>query len=469
MKDLRKNINHMFVLLALLFIIMGGYFVYVAAFESEEFISNPFNARVNIDDDGIKRGTIYDRNGVVIAESIYQAQEDGGIYIRNYPLGPLFAHTAGYSGMSRAGLELSRNFTMYRLNWELIQRARNAIFGDGLTANSIVTTFDADLQQMIFDALGNSRGAVVVLNPTSGAVLAMVSTPSFDPNFVTENWSMLINDNANSPLLNRAGQGLYPPGSTFKIVTAIAALSYDPSLLDFVFHCTGQHTFGAEIIRCFNGIAHGSVDMHAAMAVSCNGYFAAVAEIIDAEPLIQAANQAMLNSAIPFELNTSASQFPMGSEPSIAELIQTAIGQGRTTVTPLNMAVIAAAIANGGIVMEPYLVERVVGAYGGTVSSATPRSVGRIMDAETAALLNDMLIEAVNTGTGIPAGLINIQTAGKTGTAQNETDMEHSWFIGYAPAENPQVALAVIIENTGGGQRASRLAGQIFGFVVQDE
>jgi len=469
MKDLRKNISHMFVLLALLFVIMGGYLVYVAAFESEEFISNPFNARVNIDDDGIKRGTIYDRHGVVIAESVFQAQAQGGIYMRSYPLGPLFAHTAGYSGMSRAGLELSRNFTMYRLNWELIQRARNAIFGDGLAANSIVTTFDAELQRMIFDALGGSRGAAVVLNPTSGAVLAMVSTPSFDPNYVTENWSALINDSANSPLLNRASQGLYPPGSTFKIVTAIAALSYDPNLLDFVFECTGQHVFGSEIIRCFNGVAHGSIDMHAAMAVSCNGYFAVIAEMIGAEPLIQAANQVMLNIAIPFELAASSSQFPMGSEPSIAELIQTSIGQGRITATPLNMAVIAAAIANGGIVMEPYMVERVVGAYGGTVSSATPRSIGRIMDAETAALLDEMLIEAVNTGTGIPAGLRDFQTAGKTGTAQNETGIDHSWFIGYAPAENPQVALAVIIENTGGGQRASQLAGQIFGFAVRDE
>ena len=464
MKDLRKNLQHMFWFLIVLFVALAGYFVYVAAIESEDFIANPFNARVAVGDDSIRRGSIYDIHGTAIVQSVYQ----DGRYVRQYPFGPVFAHTAGYSGMSKAGLELSRNFTMYQLNWELFQRAAHVIAGQELRANSIVTTFDTELQQMIYDAFGTSRGAAVVLNPQTGAILAMVSTPSFDPNYITRDWGNLIGDNEASPLLNRATQGLYPPGSTFKIVTAVAALQYDAALLDFVFDCTGFITIDDETIQCWGGIAHGRVDMHRAMAVSCNGYFVMIADKIDTAAIIQAAEQLFFNTTIPFELAASVPQFPMGTDPATDELIQTAIGQGRTTATPLNMALIAAAVANGGTVMAPYMVEGVQGGFGGITRTATPRSLGQVIDAQMAAILNEMMIEAVNTGTGTPAALPHIQVAGKTGTAQNATGIDHSWFIGYAPAENPTVALAIIIEGTGGGTRATQLAGRVFDLAVGD-
>ena len=464
MKDLRKNLKHMFWFLTVLFIGLGGYFVYVAAIEADNFIAHPFNARVAVGDDTIRRGTIYDAHGVAIAFSAYDPAK--GLNERRYPFGAAFAHTVGYSGMSRAGLELSRNFALYRLNWELVQRVTHVTMGQELRANSIVTTFDAGLQQMIFDSLGTSRGAVVVLDPTTGAVLAMVSTPSFDPNYIMENWSAINADTENSPLLNRTTQGLYPPGSTFKVVTAVAALEYDADLLDFVFDCTGHAHFGGETIQCWGGNAHGAVDMHRAMAVSCNGYFAMLAEMIGAEPIIQASEQMLFNTSVPFELAASMPLFPMGESSAIDELIQTAIGQGRTTATPLNMALIAAAIANGGTVMEPYVVDGILSGFDNMTGTTTPRRVAQVMDAQMAAILNEMLVEAVNTGTGIPAALPNVQVAGKTGTAQNATGVDHSWFIGYGPAENATVALAIIIENTGGGTRATQLARDIFDFAI---
>ncbi|MCL2397491.1 MAG: penicillin-binding transpeptidase domain-containing protein [Defluviitaleaceae bacterium] len=467
MKELHKRIGHILWVFAVLFAIMGGYLVYVAAFEADDFIANPFNARVNIGDEGVKRGSIYDANGVIIVESVAV----DGAYVRRYPLGPVFAHTAGHSGMSKAGLELTRNFTMYQLRWELVQRARHAIFGDELVANSIVTTFDASLQQMIFDYLDgtNSRGAVAVINPSTGAVLAMVSTPSFHPEYIGENWGELVADRAASPLINRATQGLYPPGSTFKIITAMAALEQDPALLDFVFECTGHATFGANTIQCWGGTAHGRVNMTRAMAVSCNGYFAVLAEKIGAQPIIDAAEGVFFNSTIPFELANNDSQFPMSVEPTMSELIETAIGQGRTTTTPLNMAVLAGAIANGGVAMEPYMVDRVINAAGNTINATSPRMLGRVMPPEMSVVLDQMLIEAVADGTGTPAAVAGLQTAGKTGTAQNETGVDHSWFVGYATADSPTVALAIIIENTGGGTRASRLAGRIFEHMMIDQ
>ena len=458
MKDLRNRIAHMLWLFAALFAVMGGYLVHVAAFEAEEFIANPFNARVRLYDTGVRRGGIYDADGVVIVESIAR----DGAYTRQYPFGPVFAHTAGYSDLGRAGLELSRNFTMYRLQWELFQRARHAIFGDELVANSIITTFDAPLQEMIFNALGNSSGAVVVLDPRTGAVLAMVSTPSFDPNRITQEWPGLIANTDASPLLNRASQGLYPPGSTFKVITAAAALQHDPDLLYHVFECTGHAVFGENVLQCWGGIAHGTVDMSSAMALSCNGFFAALAEKIGPRPIIYAAQAAGFNSPIAFELPAQTPLFPMDTTATVSELIETSIGQGRTTATPLNMALIAAAIANGGVAMSPYMVDSVVGANGGTISTTSPRMAGRLFEPQTAELLSQMLAQAVTHGTAAPAALPNMQVAGKTGTAQNETGIDHSWFIGHAPADNPTMALAIIIENTGGGTRASQLAGQIF-------
>ena len=460
---MKKRMSHIVWLIAALFCLMGGYLIYVAAFQADDFVTNPFNARVRVYDTSVRRGSIYDANGVAINESVLT---DDGIYARRYPFGALFAHTAGYSAMGRAGLELGRNFAMYNLRWELFQRARHAVAGDAPAGNSVVTTLDAGLQEMIFDALGGSRGAVVALNPATGAVLAMVSTPSFDPAIVNTDWLNLRDDTENSPLLNRAAQGLYPPGSTFKVITAAAALAYDPALIDFTFNCTGRAVFGDNSLGCWGDIAHGEVDMRRAMAVSCNGYFAALAELIGAAAIIDAADNALFNAVIDFELPSVVAGFPMQTDATLSELIETAIGQGRTTATPLNMAVLAAAIANGGVAMTPHVVDRIISPSGGTVSTTRPTQMAVLMDADIADMLAEMMVEVVVSGTGTPAALPHIQTAGKTGTAQNETGIDHSWFIGHAPADNPQVALAIIIENTGGGTRASSLAGRIFEWVV---
>jgi len=314
---------------------------------------------------------------------------------------------------------------------------------------------------VIYRGLAGSRGAAVVVNVRDGAVVAMVSTPSFDPNTVHDDWGALLGM-GDSPLLNRASQGLYPPGSTFKLITALAALEYDFTLLDYVMYCTGHMTFEGESLQCFGGHAHGSVDFMRAMAVSCNAYFARLAQMTDPLQITRTAQRAgLFNSAIPFELPASTPQFPFPAEPDTAELIQTAIGQGRTLATPLNMALLTAAIANDGVMMEPFLVERTVGAFDNTVSRHSPRRVGRVMDAEFARILQESMALVVAEGTGRPAARPELFVAGKTGTAQNETGVDHSWFVGFAPSCEPRYAVAIIIENTGGGTRATALAGEI--------
>ena len=459
MDKLRLNIKRVFVTLTIIFVIMGGYLVYMAAFMADTFIASPFNPRVVVYDGGVRRGAIYDRHGRPIAYSAMSY----GLYERLYPYNALFAHAVGYSGMSRAGLELAYNFQMQRLSFELFQRARHVVTGHELQANSIVTTFDIELQSLLYNGLSGHRGAAVVIEPSTGAIRAMVSSPSFDPNHIEQSWGALSTDAANSPLLNRATQGLYPPGSIFKIVSAAAALNYDPALRYFEFTCHGRHTFGDYVLQCAFAQAHGVVDMRRAMAVSCNGYFAYLMHKIGAPYLIAAAEQ--LIAPISLDLPRSASQFPMDYNASVDELIQTAIGQGRTLTNPLDMAVMLSAISNGGHIMQPYMVSQVLNHNNNAVITTSPRIMGQVMDAHMAAELNDMLIAVTQEGTGQAARVSGIITAGKTGTAQNVTGVDHSWFIGHAPAENPQVAVAIIIENTGGGPIATQLAGQVFEFI----
>ncbi|MCL2353929.1 MAG: penicillin-binding transpeptidase domain-containing protein, partial [Defluviitaleaceae bacterium] len=434
------------------------YFVWTAL--RADFVTSSFNPRINIDMGGL-RGNIYDANGVVLATDV-----DG---TRHYPLGVAFAHVVGYSHMSRGGLELVHNFTLTRLHRELTQRTRYAVFDEAPQGNSIQTTIDSDLQVLIHNALGSQRGSVVALDPSTGAILAMVSTPSFNPNQVAENWGSLIED-PSSPLLNRATQGLYPPGSTFKLITTLAALEYNPELAYFTYTCTGVHHFGDETIQCFNATAHGYIGLERAMAVSCNGFFAELATIINSTYITQAAERsALFNQPIPFYLPSSTSRFPMEADADAEELIQTAIGQGRIAATPLSMALLAATIANNGVMMQPYIVSHAISGHNGnTLSTTTPRTISRnAIPTHHADTLANTMVAAVNNGTASPASLPNIQTAGKTGTAEVEAGPSHSWFIGFAPADNPTIAVAIIIENTGGGPAATNLARQIFTHATQ--
>ena len=441
----------MFWFLVILFVVMGGWFVWVA---NGNFITHAFNARVNMETTGT-RGTIYDRNGVALALTHNEN--------RLYPHGGLFAHVVGYSGASRAGLELSENFTLQRLNRELIQLAGAVIFDDEVIGNSVITTLDTQAQDTLFTGFAQNHGAAVVINVQTGAVVSMVSAPAFNPNTVGADWAGLITD-TRSPLLNRASSGMYPPGSTFKLVTALAALEYDMDLLNFTFTCTGHHHFAGETLQCWGGIAHGYVDFMQAMAVSCNGYFAILAQMIPHNKYVQSAERAgLFNQEMPFELSASTPLFMMQYDAAIDELIQTAIGQGRTLATPLNMALLTAAIANDGIMMEPHLVGHVEGASGNTIRTTSPSQIGRVMSEEIAGILTQSMVQTVQTGTGTPAAQPHTQIAGKTGTAQNATGIDHSWFVGFAPADEPRYAISIIIENTGGGTRASTLAGQVLG------
>ena len=229
---------------------------------------------------------------------------------------------------------------------------------------------------------------------------------------------------------------------------------------NFTVECTGDRDFEDKVIHCYNNRAHGTVDMKGALAASCNCYFAALAEEIGAGNLAKTMRQVGMDTASHFELETSPNSIYLEKGATESELVETAIGQGRTGVTPLYMAMLASAIANDGMMMQPYIVDHVVYPDGTEAKHTVPEKLMDICSAEEAAILKDMMTEVITSGTGSAAAVSGVTVAGKTGTAENATGYDHSWFIGFAPAENPKVAVAVLIENSNYGS-ATPIAGKM--------
>ena len=458
--EMRRNTRHVFWLIFALFFLLTAYLIHLVLFESRHIVENPANPRIALVASEVTRGRILDSRGYILAESLSADSS------RAYPFGAAFAHLVGYAQLGQAGVESRYNFVLQRLHWEVIQRASGVLFDTPLVGNDIVLTVNADLQRQVANSLSGQRGAVVALEPSTGRILAMASYPNFDPNTIEANWETLRTDNEASPLLNRAAQGLYPPGSVFKMVTAAAAFSSLAGHDDFVFYCEGETTFGNKRIRCYNATAHGLVDASRAFAVSCNIYYAALIMEMGADPLIERAEKLLFNERYPFPLPFTASSFVMGAAADEMELIETAIGQGRTLVTPMHMAMMTAAAANGGLMMEPYIVNSIQSHGGMTLQRNLPRPLGRVFTAEEAAFLTDIMTEVVQSGTGQFAAVPGVAVGGKTGTAETDAGEPHGWFIAFAPAEMPQVAVAVVLENAGNTRRAQAISREVIEIVL---
>jgi peptidoglycan glycosyltransferase len=252
-------------------------------------------------------------------------------------------------------------------------------------------------------------------------------------------------------LLNRAIQGLYPPGSVYKIVTAAATIENKENWRDLSFKCVGEENFLDKKIRCYNNTKHGEVDVKGAFAVSCNTTFAQLGIQLGPDKLKSVSERVGFNTAIQFPLDYNQSTFSLNESSKESELVETAIGQGKTLTTPLQMARITAAVANGGMLMKPYILDHVEDSHGNTIKKYMPEKEAELFSPEVSQELVDMMIEVVNTGTGKSAKVKNVAVAGKTGTAEVEGGEPHAWFVGFAPAQNPKVAVVVLLENGGGG------------------
>ena len=298
---------------------------------------------------------------------------------------------------------------------------------------------------------------------TTGQILAMVSKPDFDPNSIEENWEWLVSDETNSSLLNRATQGQYPPGSTFKVVTALDYFRKHGSFNGYSYVCEGSITKEDHTIQCYNGTVHGQEDFYSAFASSCNCAFAQMGLDLGGGSLLETSEDLLFNKKLPLA-SYKKSTFSLNGKSGIPLTMQTSIGQGNTLVSPAHMAMITCAIANNGVLMKPYLIDRVVNNTGDQVDETAPEVYKRLMTKNEAVMLGELMKDVVEYGTASALSGQGYTAAGKTGSAEyDENGSSHSWFIGYSNVDDPDLAVAVIVEGGGTGSEAAvPIASQLF-------
>ncbi len=446
-----------------LFGILIAYFAYFQVFKSESVISSSYNPRLNSYEENVLRGPIYSQDGELLA---YSEENSDGSQSRIYPHGSMFAHVVGYSCNGKSGIEKEENFSLLQSHSFIMTQVINDLKNEKSQGDTVITTLNYKLQETAYNALGGQQGAVVVLEPSTGKVLAMVSKPDFDPNTLAANWDDIISDESSTVLLNRAAQGLYPPGSTFKIVTTLEYMREKNDYDDFFYNCSGAITTGGIDVHCYDGSVHGDLDLETAFAKSCNTSFAKIGLSLNPNRFTSTCEELLFNKALPTGITSSKSRFELSKNESEAKVAQTAIGQGDTLVTPLHMAMIAAAVDNDGVVMRPYVTERVENDAGIEVKTYEPSEYGSVMTSAEAAQLKEYMDAVVEKGTASKLSGQDYSAGGKTGTAEfsSKKDESHSWFVGYCSKDGKEdIAIAVIVEGAGvGSEYAVPIAKQVF-------
>ena len=446
------------------FLCLMGYFVYFQFVESEQFINSPYNKRQELFTRNVIRGEIYSADGVTLAETLVDEQ---GNETRSYPYGRIFSHVIGYSTRGRSGVEEMANFSLLRSNLFYVEKAVSQIKGEKSLGDSVTTTLDYDVQLCAFDALGRYDGAVVVMEPKTGKILAMVSKPDFDPNTIASDWDEIVGEEGeSSALLNRATQGLYPPGSTFKIFTTLAYIRQNPDYEDYSYQCTGKFTHENKTIHCHGNKRHGTQTLKEAFANSCNSAYASLGLELDIAEFGEMCDGLLFNTGLPTTFESSKSSFVLSEEDLASAVMETSIGQGKTLVTPLHMALITSAIANDGVLMTPYVIDHTTDNEGNPVEQYEPKEYQTLFTAEEAAILQEYMQAVVEEGTASKLSNDVYDVYGKTGSAEfsSSSDSSHSWFVGYAHREGREdIAVAVIVEDSGvGSEYAVPIAREIF-------
>ena len=446
----------------LLFISLCGYFVYFVSFKSEDFINHPSNARLSKLSETVLRGNITTRDGVVVAKSRLKGKDEERIY----PKGRVYAHVIGYNSNGMAGVEQESNFQLLRSHSFFLTRIANDLKNVKSQGDTVVTTLDSKLQETAYNGMGSYKGAAVAIDPDTGAILAMVSKPDFDPNTVSASWKELSSsDNSSSVLLNRATHGMYPPGSTFKMVTALSYLQNGGKASD-IFQCNGALTSSGYTIHCYGGEVHGRQDLTQAFGNSCNVAFATAGLSLGEGKLYSTAQDLLFNKELPTTLsNVKKSSFTLKSVEDKPLVMQTSIGQGNTLVTPLHMAMIASSIANDGKLLQTHDVDHIENDNANLVKSYDHHPSVTLMSKEEAKKLRVFMRYVVTNGTGRRLNVSNYRAYGKTGTAEYSSNKQesHSWFVGFAKKGKKKIAVAVVMEGAGSGSAyAVPLAGRMF-------
>jgi penicillin-binding protein A len=458
---MNRPIVRLFGLVVVLFALLVGFTSRWTVFESASLRDNQLNRRGLLEQERIARGRILAGDGTVLARSIRSPE---GTYERTYPTGELFAHAIGYyfTDLGDAGLERSRGGALSGHTESGFQTILDQLQGRQPQGDDVVSTLDPHAQRVAMDALEGHRGSVVAIEPSTGAVKVMASAPSFDPNLFSSPsaYSRLAREGLGSPLVNRATQFGYAPGSTFKVVTATAAIDSGQFTPSSTVSGRNEVMVSGVPLHNDNNESFGEITLTEALAKSVDTVWAQVAERVGKQTL----GRYMARFGFDHKpaLDYPAEQMSASGEYEGSRLLaptdprvdvgRMGIGQDKLRVTPLQMAEVAAAVANGGRLMVPHLTDRIVDPEGRTVETVKPRVQVTVMKPSTAAEVTEMMEAVVREGTGTPAQIPGVQVAGKTGTAETQfgSALNNVWFIAFAPARAPRIAVAVTVEKVPG-------------------
>jgi len=470
-------IARLFVVFVVLFGVLVGFTSRWTVFDANALRDNTKNHRELIEEQQIHRGLIRAGDATVLARSLEQPDKS---YVRTYPDGRLFSHAVGYSFVrqGRAGLERFYDDDLIgRKNdlGSLVQR----LSGTAQEGDDLITSLDPAAQRVALQQLGGRKGAVVALDPRTGAIKVMASVPGYDPNSVKNQHAFnALNRDADAPLLNRNTQSGYPPGSTFKVVSAIAAIDSGRYTPDSRISGRNGKVISGVPLNNDGGESFGDITLTDALTHSVNTVFGEVGEKVGKATMKKYMDR--LGFGAPVEVDLPRDERAASGErrngriiPATSRFVDVgrmAIGQDKLTVTPLQMAMVASAVANGGKLMKPHLGDRIVDRDGRTVRRIQPEELSQVMAPTTASQVGEMMAQVVREGTGTAAALQGIDVAGKTGTAEVGRNCPNQlWFIAFAPVQNPRVAIAVTVEcGTGfGGTVAAPIAKAVMQQLLQ--
>lgn len=460
---MNARITRLFGLFAVLFAVLVGFTSWWAVLDANNLKDQRVNKRPLFAAQQIKRGRILADDGSVIARSVRQGRGASSQYVRRYPLGGLWGHPVGYSFAEQGNSE----FEQFH-NRELLGEDNefSSIFdqlrGQKQVGHDVFTNLDPAAQQTAFDGLAGRPGAVVAMEPKTGRIRVLVSQPPFDPNRIPEDLAQLNRD-PGSPLLNRGTQGQYPPGSTFKLVTAAAALDSGRITPDTTIEAPASITVQGQPLANADGSSYGSINVTTALTNSVNTFFAKLGRKVGEQTLFEYMQRFGFGSKpqidLPRDQLSTSGVFSEGKPLTTGEgvdVARIAIGQERLLATPLQMVEVAATIANAGDLMKPQIWREVRDVDGRTRSEMKPEKQSSVISAESAAELTEAMKSVVNEGTGTAAALSGVDVAGKTGTAEVPDKAacaglpNQAWFVGFAPADDPRIAVAATVECTDG-------------------
>ena len=460
---LAKRLTRTVFLFTALFAVLIGNLTYIQVIKAKDYQEMPNNNHTIAKAAYIQRGSIITSDGVTLAESL---QQEDGTYARSYPNGNLAAHTVGYfsSQYGATGIEASQNETLTgSQDYSSWQNAINSLAGMTQPGNSVQLTINSRIQAAAEQVLDGRKGAIVVLDPRTGAVLAKASAPTYDNADVGS--LMGVDDDADAPLLDRATQVLYTPGSTFKTITLAAALDAGIADLDDYYESPSSMEIGNADVVNINETDFGTISLEMAFAYSSNVVFGQLANEIGAERLVQYARAFGYGQSLGQDFSTAESVMADPAQMTEWELAWAGagqpVGQGHTAgpqTTVMENAVMVAAIANNGLAMQPYVVSQILSPTGTVVSTTQARSLGQAVSAATADKVKESMLAVVEEGSGSYASVYGVQVAGKTGSAEVSDSQTNTAFVGFAPYDTPTVAISVMIENWDGEESTSAAA-----------